>query len=108
MAFTRLKLKHGYHDARVSAVGYRGRDVVLDVELCGCCNDSPGPASITFLDVRNVEAVRDALELARRTNNRNPYVDVLVGIIRGDDRAFLLDLETAGGVRVEARGFIES
>src|SRR5918993_5836653 len=107
MPYKRLKLKHGYHDAMVSAIRYQNRDVILDVNLCSCCNASAGPATISFLSVRNFETVRNALESARRENTGRKYIDEIIGIIRSEDRGILLDLQTAGGVRVDAQGIFE-
>lgn len=108
MAYKRLKLKHGYHDAMVSAIRYESRDVILDVELCSCCNPSTGPATISFLGVRNFQTVQDALETARKINSGRKYIDEIIGIIRSEDRGILLDLQTAGGVRVDAQGILET
>src|SRR5215213_1805923 len=104
----RLKLKHGYHDAMVSAIRYQDRDVILDVVLCSCCNELPGPATISFLRVRNFETVRDALESARGANRGRRFIDEIIGMIRNEDRTILLDLQTAGGVRVDARHISEA
>ena len=108
MPYKRLKLKHGYHDAMVSAIRYENRDVILDVDLCSCCNPSAGPATISFLGVRNFQTVQDALETARRINIGRKYIDEIVGIVRSEDRGMLLDLQTAGGVRVDAQGVLEA
>src|SRR4051812_6773837 len=108
MPYKRLKLKHGYHDAMVSAIRYQDRDVILGVDLCSCCNLSPGPVTISFLGVRNFEVVQDALESARRKNSGRTYIDEIIGIIRSEDRGFLVDLQTAGGVRVDAHGIVEA
>jgi len=106
----RLKLKHGYHDALVTAVRYPDdSDVVLDVILCGCCNPTPGiPSTLWFIGVRNAAEVRRALEAARELNASKPYVAEIVGIVRGDDARFLVDLGEAGSVRIDAKGLHES
>ena len=108
MRFNRLKLQHGYHDAMVSAIRYRDRDVILDVDLCGCCNPSPGPATIIFQSVRNFDVVHQALESARRANSHREYIDEIIGIVRGDNGGFLLDLQTAGCVTVVAGSIFEA
>ena len=108
MGYKRLKLKYGYHDAMVWAIRYQNREVILDVELCSCCNASPGPATISFLDVRNFEMVQEALESARRENIGRAHIDEIIGIVRSEDRGILLDLHTAGGVQVDAQGIVEA
>lgn len=107
MPYKRLKLKHGYHDARVSAICYQNRDVFLYLDLCSCRNASPGPATISFLDVRNFEMVQDALESARRKNSGYRYIDEIIDIIRTEDRSIYLCLRTAGDVRVDAQDIFE-
>jgi hypothetical protein len=52
--------------------------------------------------------VQAALESARQVNVERGYVDEIVGIVRGGKRGFLLDLVTAGSVRVDARGLHET
>jgi hypothetical protein len=80
----RLKLTHGYHDALVRAVRYRDEaDVILDVDLCSCCN--PWQA-----------------------NTERPYIDEIIGIFRHEGRGYVLDLMTAGGVHADARGLHEA
>jgi hypothetical protein len=108
MAFDRIKLKHRYHDAQVSAIRYENHDVILDVELCSCCNPSPGPTTLWLLGVRNFDAVRDALERARKVNAGTKFIDEMIGIARDADRGLVLDMQTAGAVRVDARGVYEA
>jgi hypothetical protein len=105
----RLKLEHGYHDALIRAIRYGdGPDVVIDVDLCSCCNPSAVSATLSLLGVRNFAEVQAALESARQVNVERGYVDEIVGIVRGGKRGFLLDLVTAGSVRVDARGLHET
>jgi hypothetical protein len=105
----RLKFKHCYHDGLILAVRYRDNaDVVIDIDLCSCCNPSPGPAILTLLGLRNFAEVRQALEPAQRANAAKGYIDEIIGIVRIDGGAYLLDLATAGAVRVEARGLHEA
>jgi hypothetical protein len=105
----RLRLLHGYHDALVREVRYRdGEDVLLDVDLCGCCNPSPGTAVLALLGVRNFAAVRAALEAARAANAGRGRVDELVGVGRPAGRGYLLDLMAAGPLVVDARSLHEA
>jgi len=104
----RLKLKHGYHDGIVRLVRYRDTDVVLEVNLCSCCNPSPGFALITFIGVQNFEEVRSAFESSRMKNERFGFVDEIVGVLRPDRDTYLLDLSTAGAVHVKARSLHEA
>lgn len=104
----RLKLNHGYHDALIRAIRYDDEDVIIDIDLCSCCNPSPGPATLSFLGLRNLAEVRAALEAARQANAERGYVDEIIGIMRDDERGVLLDLMTAGSVHVDARGLHEA
>jgi hypothetical protein len=100
----RLKLKNGYHDSLIRAVRYvRDADIMLDVDLCSCCNVAAGRATICLNGVRNFAAVRDALESARLKNANQEYIDEIYGILRAEDRGYLLGLMTAGEVRVDAQ-----
>jgi hypothetical protein len=85
-----------------------GGDVVLGVQLCPCCNPSPGPATLWFAGVRNFEEVKQALEGARRSNQSKPYIDELVCVLRGENGVYILGLSTAGAVEVDAKGLHES
>jgi hypothetical protein len=105
----RLKLKHGYHDARIREIRYHDNvDVVLDVDLCGCCNPSPGFATLSLLGLRNFAEVQALLEAARHTNAQRGYIDEIVTIGRAEGRGYLLNLTTAGAVHADARGFHEA
>src|SRR5262249_14351854 len=104
----RLKLQHEYHDARITAIRYRDTtDVILEIDLCGCCNPSPGSATLSFLGLRNFQEVQQALERAREANAGRGSIDEIVAIVR-EERGYLLDLATVGGVRVDARGLHEA
>jgi hypothetical protein len=104
----RLKLKHGYHDALIRAVRYRdNEDVAIDIDLCNCCKPLPGTVTLTFLGVRNFAELQAVLERARQGNAERGYIDEIVGIVRGDERGFLLDLMLGGAVHVDARGLHE-
>jgi hypothetical protein len=46
--------------------------------LYGYCNPSAGPATLTFLGVQNLDAVRQALESARQQNAGRGYIDEVV------------------------------
>jgi hypothetical protein len=105
----RPKLKHSYHDAIIKAVRYRGdADVLLEIDLCTCCNASAGPATLCLLGLRNFAAVHEALESAHKQNAERGYVDEIVGVFRDQERGYLFDLITAGTVRVDARGLDEA
>jgi len=105
----RLRLMHNYHDAKITSIEYPGDSaVVIGVELCSYCNGAPGPATLSFHSVRNYAEVKAALESARQTNAERSYLDEIVGIARDDQRGILLDLMTAGAVRIDARGFHEA
>lgn len=100
----RLKLKNGYHDSLVRAIRYIGEtDIMLDVDLCSCCNVSPGRATLCLNGVRNYAKVRQALESARAKNTKRGYIDEIYAVLRADDRGYLLGLMTAGQVRVDAQ-----
>ena len=105
----RLKLRHGYHDAIIRSVEYReDEDIILTVDLCGCCNPSPGQATLTFRGIRNFEKVRSTLEAAREENKARGYLDEIIGIVRNDVRGYLLDLATARDITVDAKNLLES
>jgi hypothetical protein len=105
----RLKLKHSYHDAVIRAICYcNNADVLLDVDLCSCCNPSPGPATLSLLDLRNFAEVQQLLESAREANVGRGYLDEIIGIVREGKQGYLLDLATVGEVRVDARGLHEA
>jgi len=54
-----LKLKHNYHDAIIREIRFReNADVFFDVELCSCCNLSPGPVTLGLLGLRNFTDVQ--------------------------------------------------
>jgi hypothetical protein len=104
-----LKLNHRYHDALIRAIRYRDEeDVVFEIDLCSCCNLSPGSAILSFLGLRNFVDVHELLESARKKNTAKAYVDEIIGISRDDKRGYLLDLSTAGAVRLDARGLHEA
>jgi hypothetical protein len=105
----RLKLTHGYHDALVRAIRYRDNaDVILDVDLCSCCNPSLGRATLSFLGLRNFAGVHAALEAARHANAKRDYIDEIVGIVRHEGRGYVLNLMTAGAMHADARGLHEA
>jgi hypothetical protein len=105
----RLKLKNGYHDALIRSVRYVGNsDIMLDVDLCSCCNISPGRATICLLGVRNFADIKTALESARVTNANRGYVDEICAVLRAEERGYLLGLMTAGELRIDARGLQEA
>ncbi|MGN6547344.1 MAG: hypothetical protein ACTHK7_19995 [Aureliella sp.] len=103
-----LKLKHGYHEAMISAIRYHDRDIAFDVELCSCCNPAPGPATLWFFDVRNFEQVRGVLEGTRRANRSRQYIDEIDGITRGDERGYSVYLMTSGNLEIDARSISEA
>ncbi|GEM_PF-5512633 len=76
--------------------------------LCGCCNPSAGPATLTFLGVQNLDAVRQALESARQQNAGRGSIDEVVDTRPEEGRGYLLDLATAGLLRVETRELYEA
>jgi len=106
----KLKLKHGYHDGLVRSVRYRGgEEIVMTVELCGCCTSgSGGQATLTFCGVRNFDEVRAALEAARQENQRKGFIDDIAGIFRDDVRGIAVHFTTAGYLTIDARGVVES
>ncbi len=105
----RAKLKYVYHDGSITCVRYPAEDeIVIYVTLCDCCNGSAGTGVLTFCGVRNGAEVRSALEAAERRNRGHKYVDEIIGIGREHKRGYLLDLETAGGVFVDAASLIEA
>ena len=104
----RLKLKRDYHDATVTTIRYRERDIVLCVELDGYCNDPAGPATISFLDVGNFEEVRETLESARRENSDRGFIDQIIGIVKDDDRVVCIDFQSAGAVLMNPRSIFEA
>jgi hypothetical protein len=105
---TRLKLKNHYHDAIIRKVRSSDpTDILLDVDLCGCCNASPGHATLSFLGLRNLISVQQALELARHANGERGYVDEIIGIGRAPQRGYVFDLMMAGNVYVDAQGIQE-
>jgi hypothetical protein len=104
----RLKLKNGYHDSLIRAIQYVGEsDIMLDVDLCSCCNVSPGRATLCLNGVRNFAAVREALEIARNKNARHGYIDEIAFIRRAEKRGYLLVLHTGGEVLVDAQDLHE-
>jgi hypothetical protein len=104
----RPKLNHHYHDAIIFSVEYRGKeDIVFHVSLCSCGNPSPGPATLSFLGVRNLEDVRSALEDSRRKNCPLNRVDEIIGIGRTSPRGYILDLATAGSLHIDADGVLD-
>lgn len=104
----RLKLKNGYHDALIRAIRYSDEsDVILDVDLCSCCNASTGRATLCLTGIRNFAEVQKALESARATNAKRDYIDEIIAVLRADDRGYLLDLMTAGGLHVDAKALHE-
>ncbi len=104
-----VKLKHSYHDARIKAIRYcDDRDVVLDVHLCSCCNPSQGPATLSFLGLRNFAQMQAALEIARQANAGHDSIDEIIGILRDDERGYILDLATAGSLHLDPRGLHEA
>lgn len=108
-AMRRLKLKHGYHDARVTAVRYLGDDIELTVRLCSCCNPSPGgTAVLSLLGVRNFDDVKAALESVRDANASRGYVAEIVGIVRHPARGYHLGLGESPGLWVDAKGLHEA
>lgn len=105
----KIKLTHGYHDALIKEIQYRDEsDVTLNVDVCSCCNPSPGRYALCFYGVRNFATVQEAIESSRVTNVNKGYIDEIIGIARDDERGFLLDLATAGSVRIDAKGLHES
>jgi len=104
----RLKLKNGYHDSLIRAIRYIDEtDIMLDVDLCSCCNVSPGRATLCLNGVRNFADVRQALESARVKNTKRDYIDEIYAVLRADERGYLLGLMTAGQVRVDAQALHE-
>src|SRR4051812_39401987 len=98
----RLKLQHGYHDALIRAVRYVDEsDIMLDVDLCSCCNSSRGRTTVCLLGVRNFRDVQKALEQVRITNARRDYIDEIYAIRRASARDYLLCLQTAGELYVD-------
>ncbi len=88
----RLKLMHVYHDAVIREIRYRDNtDVIIDVELCGCCNPTVGPVSLMFLGLRNFTEVKHALESTRMMNAGRACIDEVIGILRHEVRGYLLD-----------------
>ena len=105
----RIKLKNGYHDARIREVRFIDDcDIMLDVDLCSCCNASPGPATLCFLGIRNYSAVKDELETARAKNAKRGYIDEIIAILRADNRGFIIGLDSAGDLWVDAKGLTEA
>jgi hypothetical protein len=107
----KLKLKHGYHDALVQSVQFQeDDDVLIAVDLCGCCNPTPGGhATLTFCGVRNFDQVHLALEAARQENQGKGYIDEIVNIFRDDQtRGYLVVFTTAGDLTFDAKGVVES
>jgi hypothetical protein len=105
----RLKLNHGYHDALIRAIRYRDNaDVVLEIDLCSCCNPSPGSATLSFFGLRNFAELQEVLESSRQANAERGYIDEIVAIGRDDERGYQLELVSAGAVRVDARGLHEA
>lgn len=103
-----LHLKHGYHDAFITRVEYKNDEIILDIELCSCCNPCPGPATLIFYRVRNFADVRSSLETAREKNESLGYVDEIIGIARDGKMRYLVDLETAGTLLIEAHRIMET
>ena len=103
----RFSLKHGYHDAMVSAISYDEDNILFNVDLCRCCNNAPGPAMIQFVGVRNFDEVREILEAVRQANGGRKHIDEIIRLTRDDDRRFLVCLATAGSIRINARGIFE-
>jgi hypothetical protein len=105
----RLNLQHGYHDALIKAIRYRdSEDVVIDIDLCSCCNPSPGLATLSFLGVRNFAEVLAALEHAKQANAIRRNIDEIVVVARDDQRGYKVFLSAAGAVKVDARGLHEA
>jgi hypothetical protein len=105
----RLHLKHGYHDGLIRAIRYRGdADVVFEIDLCSCCNPSPGSATLSLLGLRNFAEVQELLESARQANAGRGYIDEIIAIVREAERGYRLNLATAGAVCVDARGLHEA
>lgn len=105
----RLKLKHDYHDGVVRAVEYsNSEDIALAVDLCGCGTGGASRVHLTFLGVRNFAEVQKAIEAARLEKSGKGFVAEIVGIVRHEERGYVLDLGTPEGVRVDAKGILET
>jgi hypothetical protein len=104
----RFKTKHAYHDARIRWFRFVGANLELGVDLCGCCNPTPGSAVVSLLGVRNRAAVGLALEASQAANLGCGYVAEIVGVFRHAERGYLLDLSMTAGLHVDADGFHEA
>jgi hypothetical protein len=105
----RLKPKNGYHDSLIRAIRYADEtDIMLDVDLCSCCNVCPGRATLCLNGVRNFAAVRDALESSRTSNARHGYIDEIYAVLRAKERGYVLGLGTAGEIVVDAQRLHEA
>ncbi len=105
----RVKLKHNYHDALIRSVRYEDEsNVMVDVDLCGSCNGSPGPATICVTGVRNFAVVRGLLDSAKASNASKGSVDEIIAVLRAEKRGYLIHLMTAGAVYFDARDLHEA
>jgi hypothetical protein len=90
----RLKLRHEYHDALVTAIEYSDGDSLgLTVSLCGGSNPTPGAiVHLTFHGVRNIQEVYERLESIQSANTLKPYDTEILGIFRNENRGYVLCL----------------
>jgi len=99
----RLKLKNGYHDALIRAIRYSDEsDLMLDVDLCSCCNTFAGRATLCLNGIRNFAEVQQALESARVANAKRGHIDEIYAVLRADEHGYLLGLMTTGAVWIDA------
>lgn len=104
-----LKLKHEYHDGIITEVRFRDdRDVIVFVRLCSWGNQSSGPATISFIQVKNFQQVYQAFESVMEQHPEREYVDHVFGIVRNKDRSYELQCINAGCIRIEAVSILET
>jgi hypothetical protein len=109
MKMKRLKLQHDYHDGIVRGVEYsNSEDIALEVDLCGSGKTGAARVHLTFTGVRNFAEVKRTLEAARLENSGKGRVAEIVGILRDEDRGYVLDLGTPTGIKVDAKGLLET
>jgi hypothetical protein len=109
MKMRRLKLQHDYHDGVVRAVEYsNSEDIALEVDLCGFGKPGTSRVHLTFTGVRNFDEVKKRLEAARLENSGKGLVAEIVGILRDEERGYVLDLGTPTGIKVDAKGLLET